>query len=128
MIFSSALPVMEKRKSKMHEQENILTVCISAFVLSGCAIAADKTGSPPSDTQWINVKVKNPSQYTKPFPLEVRNISHKCLKKRISGVDGSVITESNYNVINMPLQQGSNNIWKAKVALLKPLPYRCSGL
>ncbi|MFO6296721.1 hypothetical protein [Rahnella selenatireducens] len=101
----------------MHKQANILTICISAFILSSCARATDKTLSPPADTQWVNVEVKNPSQYTKPFPLEVRYISHTCLKKRISGVDGSVITEPNYNVINIPLQQGANDLWKAKVAM-----------
>ncbi|MCS3425378.1 PBP1b-binding outer membrane lipoprotein LpoB [Rahnella sp. BIGb0603] len=68
----------------MFKQANILTICISAFILSSCARATDKTLSQSSDTQWVNVEVKNPSQYTKPFPLEVRYISHKCLKKRIS--------------------------------------------
>ncbi|AVF37533.1 hypothetical protein [Rahnella sikkimica] len=101
----------------MYKKTNTLTICISAFILSSCARATDKTLSPPSDTQWVNVEVKNPSQYTKPFPLEVRYISHTCLKKRISGVDGSVITEPNYNVINIPLQQGANDLWKAKVAM-----------
>ncbi|AVF37535.1 hypothetical protein [Rahnella sikkimica] len=101
----------------MHKKTNILTICISVFILSSCARATDKTLSPPSDTQWVNVEVKNPSQYTKPFPLEVRYISHTCPKKRISGVDGSVITEPNYNIINIPLQQGANELWKAKVAM-----------
>ncbi|AVF37534.1 hypothetical protein [Rahnella sikkimica] len=92
-------------------------IILSVLLTSGCSGTPNRTLSPPSDTQWVNVEVKNPSQYTKPFPLEVRYISHKCLKKRISGVDGSVITEPNYNVINVPLQQGANDLWKAKVAM-----------
>lgn len=101
----------------MHKQINILTICISVLILSSCARATDKTLSPPSDTKWVNVEVQNPSRYTKPFPLEVRYISHNCLKKRISGVDGSTITEPSYNVIKIPLQQGSNDLWEAKIAM-----------
>ncbi|MDU4436768.1 MAG: hypothetical protein E7I42_28460, partial [Pluralibacter gergoviae] len=66
---------------------------------------------------WVNFTVKNPSQYTKPFPLEVRYISYECKKKRISGFDGSVITEPSYNVFGIPMQQESGDIWKAKVAM-----------
>jgi len=65
----------------MHKRINILASRVSVLVLCSCARAMDKTLSPPSDTQWVNVKVQNPSPYTKPFPLEVRYISHKCLKK-----------------------------------------------
>jgi len=102
----------------MHKPVNIIAIFLSSLILSGCSNAADKTLSPPSNAKWVNVEVKNPSRYTKPFPLEVRYISHQCLKKRISGVDGSMITEPGYNVISMPLQQSDNNdIWKAKVAM-----------
>ncbi|MBU9836677.1 hypothetical protein J1786_17885 [Rahnella sp. L72c] len=101
----------------MHKRLNVLASCVSIVVLSSCARATDKTLSPPSDTQWVNVEVQNPSPYTKPFPLEVRYISHKCMKKRISGVDGSVITEPSYNVIKIPVQQGDNDLWKAKIAM-----------
>lgn len=101
----------------MHKRLNVLASCVSILVLSSCARATDKTLSPPSDTQWVNVEVQNPSPYTKPFPLEVRYISHKCMKKRISGVDGSVITEPSYNVIKIPVQQGDNDLWKAKIAM-----------
>ncbi|WP_159282724.1 hypothetical protein [Rahnella variigena] len=101
----------------MHKRINILASRVSVLVLSSCARAMDKTLSPPSDTQWVNVEVQNPSPYTKPFPLEARYISHKCLKKRISGVDGSVITEPGYNVIKIPLQRGDNDLWKAKVSV-----------
>jgi len=98
---------------------NNKSIILMTFVLSncGCVSNTDHTLSPPSDTQWVNVEVQNPSPYTKPFPLEVRYISHKCLKKRVSGVDGSVITEPSYNVIKIPLQQRDNDLWKAKVAM-----------
>ncbi|WP_145567084.1 hypothetical protein [Yersinia aleksiciae] len=102
----------------MHKQVNILTICIGALILSSCARATDKTLSPPSDTKWVNVEVQNPSRYTKPFPLEIIYISHKCMKERISGFDGSVIEEPSYNGIQIPLQQqGSSDIWHAKVAM-----------
>ncbi|MGK8541602.1 hypothetical protein ACRS43_01760 [Enterobacter cloacae] len=97
------------------------TLLLSFIFLSvvGCSTsrAVNKTLSPPIDTKWVNVEVKNPSQYTKPFPLEVRYISYECKKKRISGFDGSVITEPTYNVIGIPMQQESGDIWKAKVAM-----------
>ncbi|EOL9022163.1 hypothetical protein ACP6QU_000037 [Cronobacter dublinensis] len=35
----------------------------------------------------------------------------------MSGFDGSVITEPSYNVIGIPMQQESGDIWKAKVAM-----------
>lgn len=102
----------------MHKSINIFAVFLSSLILSGCSNATDKTLSPPTHTKWVNVEVKNPSRYTKPFPLEVRYISHQCLKKRISGVDGSAITEPSYNVISIPLQQsGDNDLWIAKVAM-----------
>ncbi|RAZ53875.1 hypothetical protein DP194_21045, partial [Enterobacter hormaechei subsp. xiangfangensis] len=89
------------------------------FTVEGCSMSwtANKTLSPPPDTKWVNVEVKNPSQYTRPFPLEVRYISYECKKKRISGFDGSVITEPSDNVIKIPMQQESGDIWKAKVAM-----------
>ena len=39
------------------------------------------------------------------------------MKKRISGFDGSVITEPSYNVIQIPLQQQSGDLWKGTVAM-----------
>ena len=92
---------------------------LAVFMAGGCSVsrAVNKTLSPPADTKWVNFEVKNPSQYTKPFPLEVRYISYECMKKRISGFDGSVVTEPSYNVIGVPMQQGSGDIWKAKVAM-----------
>ncbi|EQV89311.1 hypothetical protein LL061_03265 [Escherichia coli] len=104
---------------KIHNQSKIILLSLALFSSSGCSInrTVNKTLSPPPDTKWVNVEVKNPSQYTKPFPLEVRYISYECMKKRISGFDGSVITEPSYNVIGIPVQQESGDIWKGKVAM-----------
>ncbi|HCQ0107471.1 hypothetical protein [Citrobacter braakii] len=102
----------------MYISIKIASIFLSVFFLNGCAQAMDEILSPPADTKWVNVEVKNPSQYTKPFPLEVRYISYECMKKRISGFDGSVITEPSYNVIGIPMQQESGDIWKAKVAMI----------
>ncbi|MGK8541603.1 hypothetical protein ACRS43_01765 [Enterobacter cloacae] len=103
----------------MYNQSKIILLSLAFFTVVGCSPsrAVNKTLSPPADTKWVNVEVKNPSQYTKPFPLEVRYISHECQKKRVSGFDGSVITEPSYNVIGIPMQQESGDIWKAKVAM-----------
>jgi hypothetical protein len=103
----------------MYNQSKIILLSLVLFSSAGCSIskAVNKTLSPPADTKWVNVEVKNPSPYTKPFPLEVRYISYECMKKRISGFDGSVITEPSYNVIGIPMQQESGDIWKAKVAM-----------
>jgi len=102
----------------MHKLIKIIAVCLSALILNSCAQAMDKTLSPPSDTKWVNVEVKNPSRYTKPFPLEVTYISHKCLKNRTSGFDGSSVTEPSYNGMKIPLQQQrKSDVWIAKVAM-----------
>ena len=103
----------------MHKRSKAWLFSFIFLSTAGCSIsrAVNKTLSPPADTKWVNVEVINPSPYTKPFPLEVRYISYQCMKKRISGFDGSVITEPNYNVIGIPMQQESGDIWKAKVAM-----------
>ncbi|EOA5502331.1 hypothetical protein ACH4P7_000800 [Enterobacter hormaechei] len=103
----------------MSNQSKIILLSLMLFTVEGCSMSwtAHKTLSPPPDTKWVNVEVKNPSQYTRPFPLEVRYISYECKKKRISGFDGSVITEPSDNVIKIPMQQESGDIWKAKVAM-----------
>ncbi|HEF0011127.1 TPA: hypothetical protein R8G36_005397, partial [Citrobacter braakii] len=103
----------------MSNQSKIILLSLVLFTVAGCSMsrAVNKTLSPPADTKWVNVEVKNPSQHTKPFPLEVRYISYECKKKRISGFDGSVITEPSYNVIGIPMQQESGDVWKAKVAM-----------
>ncbi|NIY49911.1 hypothetical protein [Cedecea colo] len=103
----------------MSNQSKIILLSLMLFTVEGCSMsrAVNKTLSPPPDTKWANFEVKNPSQYTKPFPLEVRYISYECMKKRISGFDGSVITEPSYNFIGIPMQQESGEIWKAKVVM-----------
>ncbi|WP_233209080.1 hypothetical protein [Erwinia sp. B116] len=102
----------------MFNQSKLLLLSLVLFSSSGCSISinVNKKLSPPADTKWVNIEVRNSSQYTKPFPLEVRYISYECKKKRISGFDGSVITEPSYNVIGIPMQQVSGDTWKAKVA------------
>ncbi|MDA8505166.1 hypothetical protein NNO02_22255, partial [Citrobacter sp. Awk 2] len=103
----------------MYNQSKIILLSLVLFTVAGCSMsrAVNKTLSPPADTKWVNIEVKNPSQYTKPFPLEVRYISHECQKKRVSGFDGSVITEPSYNVIGIPMMQRSGDVWEAKVAM-----------
>lgn len=103
----------------MYNPSKIILLSLVLFSLAGCSMsrAVNKTLSSPPDTKWVNIEVKNPSPYTKPFPLEVRYISYECMKKRVSGFDGSVITEPSYNVIGIPMQQESGDIWKAKVAV-----------
>ena len=103
----------------MYNQTKFILLSLVLFTVAGCSMsrAVNKTLSPPANTKWVNFEVKNPSQYTKPFPLEVRYISHECLKKRVSGFDGSVITEPSYNVIGIPMQQESGDTWKVKVAM-----------
>ncbi|WP_260863995.1 hypothetical protein [Citrobacter sp. Marseille-Q6884] len=103
----------------MNKRSKALLISFLFLSTASCSMsrAVNKMLSPPADTKWVNFEVKNPSQYTKPFPLEVRYISHECLKKRVGGFDGSVITEPSYNVIGIPMQQESGDIWKAKVAM-----------
>ena len=103
----------------MNKRSKALLISFLFLSTASCSMsrAVNKMLSPPADTKWVNFEVKNPSQYTKPFPLEVRYISHECLKKRVGGFDGSVITEPSYNVIGIPMQQESGDTWKAKVAM-----------
>ena len=72
---------------------------------------------PPHDSKLIIVEIKKPSEYTMPFLLEIRYISYQCQKKRVSGFNGSVITEPGYNVIQLPLQKINNDTWISKVAV-----------
>ncbi|WP_436882669.1 hypothetical protein [Enterobacter asburiae] len=72
--------------------------------------------SPPSDTKWVNVEIKNPSPYIQPF-IGVRYISKECLRQRISGFDGSVVTEPSYNNPPVSLVKGNDDLWRAKVEM-----------
>jgi len=102
----------------MNKQSNILMVFVTVLFSSSCAGTTDYTLSPPSATKWVNVEVKNPSPYTRPFPLEVVYISHKCMKSSINGVDGSREEKPSYNPVKIPLQQQQgSSLWSAKVAM-----------
>ncbi|MBS3894458.1 hypothetical protein [Serratia marcescens] len=88
------------------------------FLNNGCAETIDRTLSPPSDTHWVDVEVKNPSPWTRPFPLEVLYISNACKRHFLSMRDGTRYEKVGYNPIKIPLQQqGNSNLWKAKVAM-----------
>ena len=102
----------------MISKRNIFVFILPVWILSGCGNTINRHLSYPSDTKWVTVEIKNPSPFTKPFPLEVRYISKKCLKRRISGFDGSVISEPSYNVVRIPLQKMKNsNVWQGRVAI-----------
>lgn len=103
----------------MYKRTEALLLSFIFLSAAGCSIsrAVNKTLSPPADTKWVNVEVKNPSRYTKPFPLEVTYISRECQKKRVNGFDGSVDSEPSYNVIKVPLQQQNGDRWKGTVAM-----------
>jgi len=102
----------------MTRLKNAALTWLLALSVTGCVNSINKTLSPPSDTRWITVEVKNPSPYTRPVPLTVAYISYHCKKGRINGFDGSWEEKSAYNVKKVPLeQQGSSDIWQAKVAM-----------
>lgn len=103
----------------MINQSKVMILSLVLFSTSGCIInrPVNKTLSPPSDTKWVFIEIKNPSPYTRPFPLEVRYISYECMKTRISGANGDIITEPSYNVVAIPMQQQSGDIWKEKIAM-----------
>ena len=102
----------------MYKNAHALVVCVIIFMMSGCASATDRDLSPPKDTQWVNIEIKNPSQYTRPFPLEVLYISNTCKRKLMSMRDGQHYEKAGYNPTKIPLQQkDSSDIWVAKVAM-----------
>ncbi|QIK14146.1 hypothetical protein G7090_12490 [Leclercia sp. 29361] len=98
--------------------------CISKVFLStltfsivGCVNADDRTLSPPVNTQWINVEVRNPSSYTQPFLLEVLYVSTSCKRKFMSMRDGQHYEKVGYNPLKIPFQkQSDSDIWVAKIA------------
>ena len=101
----------------MHNKFISFIIISSIIVLGGCGRTINKNMSPPSDTKWAYIEIKNPSPFTGPFPLGVRYISYKCMKKRISGFDGSIITEPSYNLVQIPLQRQDGDLWKGQVAM-----------
>ncbi len=96
-----------------------IPLCFLVGILNtGCAESIDRTLSPPSDTHWVNVEVKNPSPWTRPFPLEVLYISNTCKRHFLSMRDGTRYEKVGYNPIKIPLQQqGNSNLWRARVAM-----------
>ncbi|TXE26750.1 hypothetical protein FOT62_23065 [Serratia marcescens] len=96
-----------------------ISLCFLVSILNtGCAETIDRTLTPPSDTHWVNVDVKNPSPWTRPFPLEVLYISNTCKRHFLSMRDGTRYEKVGYNPMKIPLQQqGNSNIWRARVAM-----------
>ncbi len=96
-----------------------ISLCFLVSILNtGCAETIDRTLTPPSDTHWVNVDVKNPSPWTRPFPLEVLYISNTCKRHFLSMRDGTRYEKVGYNPMKVPLQQqGNSNIWRARVAM-----------
>lgn len=102
----------------MYKRLNLFILLQVVFLLNGCAQATDRTLSPPSNTDWINVEIKNPSLYTKPFPLEVLYVSTTCKRELMSMRDGQHYEKVGLNPVKIPLLQKKNstNIWIAKIA------------
>ncbi|MDX6039171.1 hypothetical protein [Scandinavium lactucae] len=87
------------------------------FFIVSCVNADDRTLSPPSNTEWVNVEIKNPSSYTQPFPLEVLYVSTSCKRELMSMRDGQHYEKIGYNPIEIALQkQSGSDLWIAKVA------------
>ncbi|QUG74111.1 hypothetical protein GKQ23_03425 [Erwinia sp. E602] len=101
----------------MYKRLHLFILIQIAFLLNGCAQATDRTLSPPSNTAWVNIKIKNPSSYTKPFPLEVLYVSTTCKRELMSMRDGQHYEKVGLNSIKIPLQEkNSSDIWIAKIA------------
>lgn len=87
-----------------------------SFIVS-CVSADDRSLSPPANAGWINIKIKNPSLYTKPFPLEVLYVSTTCNRELMSMRDGQHYEKVGFNQIKIPLQEkNSSGVWIAKIA------------
>ena len=101
----------------MYKAFNLCIFLQVIFLLNGCAQATDRTLSPLSNTEWVNIEIKNPSPYTKPFPLEVLYISTTCKRELISMRDGEHYEKVGLNPIKIPLQEkNSSGVWIAKIA------------
>ena len=100
-------------------RKGINKLFFSALILfnAGCVNADDRTLSPPGNTQWVDVEVRNPSSYTQPFPLEVLYVSTTCKRELMSIRDGQHYEKVGYNPIKIPLQkQNYSNIRVGKIA------------
>ncbi|QYH18081.1 MULTISPECIES: hypothetical protein [Enterobacter] len=101
----------------MYKRLNSFVLLQFVLLLNGCAQATDRTLSPPSNTDWVNIEIKNPSSYTKPFPLEVLYVSTTCKRELMSMRDGKHYEKVGLNPIKIPLQEkNSSDVWIAKIA------------
>lgn len=94
-------------------------VFIMTSLLDGCRNELIvRTISPPLDTKWVEVEVKNPSPWTRPSPLDVRYISTTCKYHYLDMSDGAHREEPSASGISIPLQQqGESDIWRGRVAM-----------
>ncbi|HDR2792013.1 MULTISPECIES: hypothetical protein [Enterobacter] len=96
---------------------NKLFLCTLMSFIVSCVSADDRTLSPPLNTAWVNIEIKNPSAYTKPFPLEVLYVSTTCKRELMSLRDVQHYEKVGYNPVKIPLQkQSDSDIWVAKIA------------
>ncbi|XUA17682.1 hypothetical protein ACQVA2_13465 [Citrobacter sp. OP27] len=96
---------------------NKLFLCTLMSFIVSCVSADDRSLSPPANTQWINVEIRNPSSYTQPFPIEVLYVSTSCKRELMSMRDGQYYEKIGYNPIKIALQkQSGSDLWIAKVA------------
>ncbi|BBJ62150.1 hypothetical protein [Enterobacter asburiae] len=101
----------------MYKRLNSFVLFQFALLLNGCAQATDRTLSPPLNTGWVSIEIKNPSAYTKPFPLEVLYVSTTCKRELMSMRDGQHYEKVGLNPIKIPLQEkDSSGVWIAKIA------------
>ncbi|MEB2420607.1 hypothetical protein [Citrobacter sp. R-1.5.2] len=101
----------------MYKILNSFVLIQFALLLNGCAQATDRTLSPPSNSDWVSIEIKNPSAYTKPFPLEVLYVSTTCKRELMSMRDGQHYEKVGLNPIKIPLQEkDSSGVWIAKIA------------
>lgn len=103
----------------MIKQSKIVVLSLVLFSTTGCIInrPINRTLSPPADTKWVNVEIKNPSPYTRPIPLTARYISYECMKTVISAANGEIVTRHTYNPIAIDMEQKAGDIWQTKVAM-----------
>ncbi|WP_330985965.1 MULTISPECIES: hypothetical protein [Enterobacterales] len=101
----------------MEKLINKLFLCTLMSFIVSCVSADDRTLSPPLNTGWVNIEIKNPSSYTKPFPLEVLYVSTTCKRELMSMRDGQHYEKVGLNPIKIPLQEkNSSDVWIAKIA------------
>lgn len=101
----------------MRKDINKLFLSTLVLFIVSCANTDDHTLSPPTNTQWVNVEVGNPSPYTQPFPLELLYISTTCKRELMSMRDGQHYEKVGYNPVKIPLQKKNNSdVWVAKIA------------